>query len=64
MLFIHILDHLRVICDLMSLFFIFDDYTDIASKSEVSKIADDIMNTFRYKKASESHNKISTMARE
>ena len=41
-----------------------DDYTDIASKSEVSKIADDIMNTFRHKKASESHSKISKMARE
>ena len=65
MLFIHVLDHLRVTCDLTNLYFVIDEFTDIANKAEVRKIADDIMDAFRQKKkASESHGKISRMARE
>ena len=64
MLFIDVLDHLRVICDLMNFYFVIDEYTDVGNKTEVSKIADDIMDAFRQKTASESHGKISKMARE
>jgi hypothetical protein len=64
LLFIHVLDHLRVTCDLINLYFVIDEYTDIANKSEVSKVADNIMDAFRRKKAFESHGKISRMARE
>ena len=64
MLFIYVLDHLRVACDLINVYFIIDEYTDIANKTEVSKIADDIIDAFRHKKASESHGKIYRMARE
>ena len=64
MLFIDVLDHLRVTCDLINLYFVIDEYTDIANKTEVSKIADDIMAAFKHKTASESHGKISRMARE
>jgi hypothetical protein len=64
MLFIDVLDHLRVTCDLINLYFVIDEFTDIANKTEVSKIADDIMDAFRQKKGSESHGKISRMARE
>ena len=50
----------------MNLYFVIDEYTDIANETEASKIADDIMDAFRHKKASssESHGKISRMARE
>ena len=48
----------------MNLFFVLDEYTDIANKAEANKIADDIMDAFRQKKESESHGKISRMARE
>ena len=61
---IHALGHLRVACDLINLYFVIDEYTDIANKTEVSKIADDIMDAFRQKEGSESHSKISRMARE
>ena len=64
MLFIHVLDHLRATCDLINLYFVIDEFTDIANKTEVSRIADDIMDTFRQKKVSESHGKISRMAQE
>jgi hypothetical protein len=64
MLLIHVLDHLRVTCDLMNFYFVIDEFTDIANETEVSKIAGDIMDAFRQKKASESHSKISRMARE
>ena len=64
MLFIHVLDHLRVTCDLINLYFVIDEYTDIANKSEVGKISGDIMGAFRHKNASESQGKISRMARE
>ena len=60
----YILDHLRVTCDLINLYFVIDEFTDIANKTEVNKIADDIMDAFRQKKASESHGKITRMARE
>ena len=64
MIFIHVLDHLRVACDLINLFFVIDEFTDIANKTEVSKIADDIMDAFRQNKSSKSHGKISRMAQE
>ena len=64
MLFIYVLDHLRVTCDLINLYFVIDEYTDIANTTEVRKIADDIMDALRQKKASESNGKISRMARE
>jgi Delta6-protoilludene synthase len=64
MLFIRVLDHLRVTCDLINLYFVIDEFTDIANETEVSKIAGDIMDAFRQKKAPESHGKISRMARE
>jgi len=57
-------DHLRVTCDLINLYFVIDEYTDIANKTEVGKIAKDIMDAFRQKKASESQGKITRMARE
>ena len=64
MLFIHVLDHLRVTCDLINLYFVIDEFTDIANKTEVTKISGDIMDTFRQKKTSKSHGKISRMAQE
>ena len=48
----------------MNLNFVLDEYTDIANKTEVGKIADDIMDAFRQKKAPESQGKISRMALE
>ena len=64
MLFIDVSDHLGVTCDLMNFYFVIDEYTDIGNKKEASKIADDIMDAFRHKTTSESHGKISRMARE
>ena len=64
MLFIDVLDHLRVTCDLINFYFVIDEYTDVGNKNEVSKIADDIMDAFRQKTVSESNGKISRMARE
>ena len=64
MLFIDVLDHLRVTCDLINFYFVIDEYTDVGNKAEVSKIADDIMDAFRQKTVSGSHGKISRMAQE
>ena len=47
MLFIHILEHLRITCDLMNFYFAFDEYTDVANKNEATKIANDVMTAFR-----------------
>ena len=49
---------------MINLYFVIDEYTDIANKAEVGKIADDIMDAFRQKKAPESQGKISRMALE
>ena len=60
------LEHLRITCDLMNFYFAFDEYTDLANKTEASKIANDVMDAFRRKDASvrSSHGKITTMAQE
>ena len=59
-------DHLRITCDLMNFYFAFDEYTDVANKTEASKIANDVMDAFRRRDASvqSSHGKITTMAQE
>ena len=60
------LEHLRITCDLMNFYFAFDEYTDVANKTEASKIASDVMDAFRRKEASvrSPHGKITTMAHE
>ena len=61
------LEHLRITCDLMNFYFAFDEYTDVANKAEASKIANDVMDTFRRRKASTQplpHGKITTMAQQ
>ncbi|KAF9460417.1 terpenoid synthase [Collybia nuda] len=40
--------HFRVACDLMNLFFVFDEYSDCADGEAVGKQAADIMNALRY----------------
>ena len=68
MLLIHLkkLDHLRITCDLMNFYFAFDEYTDVANKTEASKISNDVMDALRRRDASiqSSHGKITTMAQE
>ena len=68
MLLIIKLEHLRITCDLMNFYFAFDEYTvtDVANKSEASKIANDVMDAFRRRDAviQSSHGKITTMAQE
>lgn len=39
--------HFRVACDLMNLFFVFDEYSDRVCGAEVEKQAADIMNALR-----------------
>lgn len=39
--------HYRVACDLMNLFFVFDEYSDRSNGEEVAKQAADIMNALR-----------------
>lgn len=39
--------HYRVACDLMNLFFVFDEYSDRSNGQEVAKQAADIMNALR-----------------
>ena len=61
------LEHLRITCDLMNFYFVFDEYTDVANKAEASKIANDVMDAFRRKDTSgvrSSHGKITIMAQE
>jgi hypothetical protein len=69
MLLIHIfkkIDHLRITCDLLNFYFAFDEYTDVANKTEASKIANDVMDAFRCRDAvvPSSQGKIITMAQE
>ncbi len=40
-------EHLRTACDLMNLFFVFDEYTDNASPNVVRKYADIVMDAIR-----------------
>ena len=64
--FLKKLEHLRSTCDLMNFYFAFDEYTDVANKTEASKIGNDVMDAFRRKDASvqSPHGKITTMAQE
>ena len=50
----------------MNFYFAFDEYTDIANKTEATKIANDVMDAFRHKDAivPSAHGKITTMAQE
>ncbi|KAJ4471607.1 terpenoid synthase [Lentinula aciculospora] len=40
-------EHLRTGCDLMNLFFVFDEYTDVCDAQEARKLADIVMDTLR-----------------
>ncbi|KAJ3748509.1 terpenoid synthase [Lentinula detonsa] len=40
-------EHLRTGCDLMNLFFVFDEYTDICDAKEARKLADIVMDALR-----------------
>jgi hypothetical protein len=64
--FIEKIEHLRITCDLMNFYFAFDEYTDVANKSEATKIANDVMAAFRNRDASihSPHGKIATMAQQ
>ena len=61
-----ILEHLRITCDLMNFYFAFDEYTDVADKTEATKIANDVMAAFRNREAIVQlpHGKITTMAQQ
>ena len=50
----------------MNFYFAFDEYTDVANKTEASEIANDVMEVFRRRDASvqSSHGKITTVAQE
>ena len=52
----------------MNFYFVFDEYTDVANKTEASKIVNDVMDAFRSRDASvpspSSHGKIYAMAQE
>ena len=50
----------------MNFYFAFDEYTDVANKSEATKIANDVMDAFRRREVGipTSHGKITTMAQE
>ena len=50
----------------MNFYFAFDEYTDVANKTEASQIANDVMDSFRRREAGvhSSHGKITTMAQE
>jgi Delta6-protoilludene synthase len=50
----------------MNFYFAFDEYTDLANKSEAKKIAHNVMDALRRREASiqTSHGKITTMAQE
>jgi len=60
-------EHLRITCDLMNFYFAFDEYTDVANKTEATKIANDVMGAFRDRKDASihpPHGKITTMAQQ
>ncbi|KAJ7721503.1 terpenoid synthase [Mycena metata] len=42
------MEHLRTCCDLMNLFFVFDEYTDCVNKAEVQQLADIVMDALRH----------------
>jgi hypothetical protein len=50
----------------MNFYFAFDEYTDVANKTEATKIANDVMTAFRNREASvlPPHSKITTMAQQ
>ena len=50
----------------MNFYFAFDEYTDVANKTDASKIAHDAMDAIRRRDAivQSSHGKITTMAQE
>ena len=54
----------------MNFYFAFDEYTDVANKSEASKIANDVMEAFRRRDGADPsaqplpHGKITTMAQQ
>ena len=50
----------------MNFYFAFDEYTDVANKTEATKIANDVMAAFRKREASihAPHGKIATMAQQ
>ena len=50
----------------MNFYFAFDEYTDIANKTEAAKIANDVMAVFRNREASVQppHGKIAAMAQQ
>ncbi|KAF9472372.1 terpenoid synthase [Pholiota conissans] len=57
-------EHLCISCDLLNLFFAFDEYTDAVNEEETTKIASDVMNAFRNTSSSSSNSKIAEMARQ
>jgi Delta6-protoilludene synthase len=51
----------------MNFYFAFDEYTDVANKTEANKISNDVMDAFRRRDASvqsSGHGKITSMAQE
>ncbi|KAJ6477498.1 terpenoid synthase [Mycena vulgaris] len=42
------MEHLRICCDLMNLFFVFDEYTDCADEGEARRLADIVMDSLRH----------------
>ena len=50
----------------MNFYFAFDEYTDVANKTEATKIARDVMAAFRNREANIQlpHGKITTMAQQ
>ena len=60
------LEHLRITCDLMSFYFAFDEYTDVANKIEARKIVKDVMDAFRGRETNIQlpQGKITTMAQQ
>ena len=50
----------------MNFYFAFDEYTDVANKTEATKIVNDVMAAFRNREASiqPPHGKITTMAQQ
>ena len=50
----------------MNFYFAFDEYTDVANKTEAAKIANDVMAVFRNREASVQppHGKIAVMAQQ
>ena len=60
------LEHLRITCDLMNFYFALDEYTDVAKKTEATKISNDIMAAFRNKETSvqQPQGKITIMAQQ